>query len=342
MELRKVDYLEQLEKDAKSHASLKSSAGQKRLVKQLAVLSIAAVVFTGIGLAGTKYQRESAYASGTAPVFENLGYKDNFERLKQLPIGNDINVLMDGGNIISTEDVHAASFQANGFQQIAGASYLNEIDHHLIYRDDKDRHIYIMQPNGQKKVAMFNGNAGEVYCVGGHTYFIDFGNQSRVEVLDSGSDEPRAITKESVKSFAVCNDSIVYLTTGNVLKHQALKNDTGVQLANNIQSFFLNGDIVAQSGKNIIKFTTSGELPEKVYTSSASDFRLLGATKDAVYFQEDGLLVSLAQGERTEWSKNKHTLYKSLLVVDENNIYVVVQDSQNGVPKNVLVNLKRG
>ena len=43
MEQRKVDYLEQLEKDAKSHASLKSSAGQKRFVKQVAVLSIPAV-----------------------------------------------------------------------------------------------------------------------------------------------------------------------------------------------------------------------------------------------------------------------------------------------------------
>ena len=249
---------------------------------------------------------------------------------------------MDGGNIIATEDVHAASFQANGFQPIAGASYLNEVDHHLIYRDDKDRHIYIMQPNGQKKIAMFNGNAGEVYCVGGQTYLIDFGHQSRVEVLDSGSDEPRVITKESVKSFAVCNDSIVYLTTGNELKYHALKSDTGVHLADKIQAFFLNGDIVAQSGKNIIQFTTSGLLPEKVYTSSASDFRLLGATKDAVYFQEDGLLISLEQGERIEWSKNKHTLYKSLLIVDENSIYVVVQDNQNGVPKNILVNLKRG
>ena len=249
---------------------------------------------------------------------------------------------MDGGNIVATEDVHAASFQTNGFQVLTGTSYLNEVDHHLIYRDDKDRHVYTMQLNGQKKDVMFNGNAGEVYCTGGRTYFIDFDNQSRVEVLDPGSDEPRTITKESVKSFAVCNDSIVYLTTGNELKHHTLSSDTGVHLASNIQSFFLNGDIVAQSGKNIIQFTTSGELPEKVYTSSASDFRLLGATKDAVYFQEDGLLISLKQGERTEWSKNKHTLYKSLLVIDENSIYVVVQDRQNGIPKNILVNLKRG
>ena len=342
MEQNKGSYLKELERDAESYASLKTSAGQKKLLKKLAILSVATVVFAGIGLAGTKYQRESAYASGNTPAFAELGYKDNFERLKQLPFGNDINVLMDGGNILMSDDIHAASLPANGVQTIPEASYLNEVDQHLIYRNNKDRHIYSMQANGQNKAILFDGNAGEVFCVGSQTYFIDFGNQSQIEVLDEASGEPRTVVKEPVKSFAVCNDSIVYLTTGGELKSQKLDSDRGSILLNGVKDFYINGNIVAQTGGNIVQFTTSGILPKKIYTSGASDFKLLGATRGTVYFQENGILVSLQQGERTEWSKDEHKLYRSLLPVDENSLYVVVQDVQNGLPSNILVNLKKG
>ena len=336
MVLSKKEYLKQLQKDAAGGNPLKTDVGRKKLLKSLAALGISASIFTGIGVAGTENAKETAYELGEQITFENLGYKDNFSRLNHGTIGNDINLLLSGGKILIKENVKYSGVQnaVAGFKNIANASYLNLCGNRIVYRDDKDRKVYAYEPATTKKEVLYDGNAGEVYCVGTTVYFIDYPDDKVCSLnLESPKDSLQYITDAGVKSFAVCGDTILYLNNKGKLKY--LKDKVEYTLANNIESFYLNGDIIAKSGKNIIKFTTTGELPELIYQASFADLRLIGADSDYVYIQEDGILYALTVNDTKAITDSKHKYYRSI-VHDNGGWYFTVLDDHKGKISEVL------
>ncbi len=336
MVLSKREYLKQLQKDAAGGNPFKSGEGRKKVLKSLAAMGISASLLTGIGVAGTNNAKETAYEAGEQITFENLGYKDNFSRLNHGTIGNDINLLLSGGKILIKENVKYSGAQTAvaDFRNIANASYLNLCDNKIVYRDDKDRKIYSYDPATTKKEIIYEGNAGEVYCVGKTVYFIGYPEDKVCSLnLESPKESVQSITDNGVKSFAVCGDAILYLTNNGNLKY--LKDKVEYNLASNIESFFINGDIIAKSGNTIIKFTTTGELPEKIYQTSSADLRLVGADSDYVYIQEDGKLYVLTANDRKAVTDSKHKYYRS--IVHGNGVwYFTALDDQKGKIAEVL------
>ena len=336
MALNKREYLTQLQKEAAGGNPLKSGDGRKKMLRSLAVLGVSASLFTGIGVAGTDSAKEAAYEAGNQIAFENLGYKDNFDRLNHGTIGNDINLLLAGGKILIKDNVKFSGAQnvVAGFQNIANASYLNICGNKIVYRDDKDRKIYAYDPSTTKKEVIYEGNAGEVYCVGTIVYFIGYPDDKICSLnLESPKDSMQYITDIGVKSFAVCGDAILYLTNDGKLKY--VKDKVAYTLARSIESFYLNGDIVAKSGKNIIKFTTTGELPEQIYLASSADLRLVGADSDYVYVQEEGILYVLTENDRKAVTDSKHKYYRSIMH-DNDAWYFTALDDQKGKIAEVL------
>ncbi len=336
MVLSKKEYLKQLQKDAAGGNPLKTDEGRKKLLKSLAALGISALLFTGIGIAGTENAKETAYEAGEQITFENLGYKDNFARLNQGNIGNDINLLLSGGKILIKDKVKISGAQnaVADFQNIANSSYLNLCGNKIVYRDDKDRKIYAYEPAAKKKEVIYEGNAGEVYCVGTTVYFIGYPDDKVCSLnLESPKDSLQYVTDVGIKSFTVCGDVILYLKNDGKLKY--LKDKVEYTLASNIESFYLNGDIIAKSGKNIIKFTTTGELPEQIYQASFADLRLIGADSDYVYIQEDGILYALRANDPKAVTDSKHKYYRSI-VRENGSWYFTVLDDQKGKISEVL------
>lgn len=344
--LSKQEFLQQLQQEAEATSLSRIIVAKKKFIKGTAILLAVGIICSVSEVIISRQMRSSAYASGELPTFVNLSYQDNFQRLNQAPIGNDINALLTGGKILLRDNMKVSGLgvQYEYFHVIANASYLNQIGDAVIFRNDKDRHIYSQQ-NG-KNTLLFNGSAGEVFCVGDDVYFVNMDKKRNICLINrqQSDSSPQVIVQESVYNFAVCNDEIVFLTTDYKLKHQALKAQHAELLANNIEEFILNGNIIAKSSNEILQFTTDGELPKKLYASDAEDLHIIGVDGNTIYIQEDNTIKTISAGETQtnsqEFYAEKHKLYQSMIVHDKN-LYVTVMDMQNNNVAESILTLQR-
>lgn len=342
--MTKKEYLDQLEKQA-GHKASNPNYWKKIMLKRIGVVFAVAVILTGASAAITNHSRESAYDAGGLPAWENLSYKDSFQRLNQSPIGNDINTFLDGGKILMWGNAKAIGFTSSqqGFLQLGAVSYINHLENSYVYRDDQSYHIFKFNPDNNDRKEIFNGRAGEVFCVGSMVYFVNLDAGRNIYVIDLNSSEDAApLVKEHIQSFAVCNDAIVGLSTDNKLYSWDLNGKGRSTLSRKIEKFFLNGNIIAKTGNKLISFTTNGELPKDVYISEAEDFSLVGVRENTIYIQENGKLLAYNNGEVQEVIGDQHNMYRCLSYDRESDtVYVDAVDNFNGKITETLLALRK-
>ena len=343
--MTKKEYLEQLEQET-GHKASKPNYWKKIMLKRLGVILASAVILTGAAAGMTSHSRESAYDSGELPVWENLSYKDSFQRLNQPPIGNDINALLDGGKILMWDTGKALGFTSvqQGFLQLGTVSYINRLENSYVYRDDQSYHILKFNPENNDRKEIFTGRAGEVFCVGSMVYFVNLDAARNIYVINLNASEDAApLVKEHILSFAVCNDAIVGLSTDNKLYSWDVNGKGKSTLSSKIEKFFLNGNVIAQTRNKLISFTTNGELPKDLYISEAEDFSLAGVLEENIYIQENGKLLAYKNGEVQEVVGDMHNMYRCLSYDRESgNVYVEAVDNSNGKITETLIVLRKG
>lgn len=285
--MNKKEYLESLHAQAEGGAS---QQGGRKLLKSSAMLLAAALAAIGIGMGISHAQRNSAYEhyqqSGELS-YEYLDVKDVFTNWNQTAIGNDANNLLAGGKILLHDNLRVTGASAvlaeSGFRQIPAASYLNLVGNAIVYRSDKDRHIYAADRDSLQSRLLYDGNAGEVFCVGTRVYFIDYDAGGIVSYLDlAATSDKKAVTAEGVSSFAVCGDEVLYLNAAHTLRHAALPAESGTKihprdLMQRVERFYLcEAGIVAESRDTVVSFTMQGDRVQRRYRSADDDMQVAG------------------------------------------------------------------
>ena len=342
---------EALQQEAARAAAASKAHARNREILRLAVLLLAAVIFAGIGIVGQGSVVERHYAAGEIHLAE-LGYKDDFARLRAT-LGNDCNVLMTGGKILVDDKGIVSTLPVEGARTITGASYLNRTKDGVEFRDDKTRMIGqwkdgdadFKRPSGRLygsdeygQICEANGQRYDI-CLRYMEGNLDRGGERHI-VLNGSS--KNVVVDEPVWTFAVVGDGILYLTTNGELKamkFEGLQRMFPKTLAKNIQAFFLNGDIIAQSGRDILRFTTRGTDERVLFTAADDNSYLVGLSGETIFMQENGILVSYQNGERKEWTKLPHALYESIQMMPDGSIYVVVHDYVDGADQQTMERL---
>lgn len=285
--MNKKEYFESIRAQVANDASRQ---GGRKLLKSSAMLLAAALAAIGIGMGISHAQRNSAYEhyqqSGELS-YEYLDVKDAFASWTQKDVGNDVDALLAGGKILLRDNLRvtgASSVPAeSGFRQIPDASYLNLVGNTIVYRSDKDRHVYAADRDSLQSRLLYDGNAGEVFCVGTRVYFIDYDAGGIVSYLDlTAPSDKKAVTAEGVSSFAVCGDEVLYLNAAHTLRHAALSAENGAKihpkdLMQRVERFYLcDAGIVAESRDTVASFTMQGDRVQRRYRSADGDMQVAG------------------------------------------------------------------
>lgn len=347
--MTKQEYLDNLRKNAGKALAANSPKVKRRRMIIAGVLAIGSIVGIGIGVAGTTNEKEKAYSafveelhsgSYASVPFEFLDYKDTFDLWNDYAVGNNVNVLLDGGEIYSKDGIEISPNDSGKTTRVqrgnsapyiidSKISYINVHDDAVFYRSDTDRHIYRLDLDSQRIDAVFEGNVGEVFVTNDTIYCVDFSQDSALISMDIQGDNQTVLVAEPVSSFLVCGETLLYLDTTQHLYSTAIGSGTSSLIVSDIERFFVDGLIYAESKNTLFRFTPTGGRAEEVYASENDTLRMVGVVDSVVFFQEDGELHSLTDGLSNTISASQHDLYSCLMKCDDGSLKAVAYDKDD-------------
>lgn len=332
MEITKKDYLDKLKKASNASVSNNTPCGRKKLLKNSLIYFSITVALICLGIFFTSLDKSSQYEKfikGEAVKFEYLNYKDNFAIWNKRSVGNDINVLLQGGKYLIKNDLKVSGTEVakdlDKFTLISNASYLNSFNNEIVYRDNNDRHIYALNKTLKQKKCIYSGNSGEVAIFDGKIYFIDYDNNNSVYSLDSTKEnEKKLVINGPVKAFVVINDTFLYLNASQELYCLKIGSNNPERLVIGVERFLLNGDIIVESQNKIIAFSPAGANSRMLYKSQKESMNLVGIADDMLYIQEDSKFYCVQNGKIVGETQALKGRIDSVAVVDDSSIYGVL------------------
>lgn len=332
------EYLESLKSNAQIGINRGPGLFSKQDVRNAAIVIVCAIVVTTLAALVSSMGRDRDYddlKNGKQVVFQSLNYKDSFKIWNNRDNGNDINAILTGGRILAKDGVLASGLSEKdkelGFNYIGNVSYINKYDQSLVFRDNKDRHIYLLNLKDNSKKLIYEGNCGQILCVNSKIYFIDFRESGKVACIDLKDEKlKKSIAIDSkVRSFVVCGDTVAYLNSEHELYFGNMNTKNHTKLASMVERFYINGDIIAESGDRIIAFTPSGKNARNLYKSPNEDMRLAGVVEDRFIVLEKKALSEIVNGKKNALSDFNAKYINSITKV-ENSIYAGVYFAQDG------------
>ena len=323
----KAGYLESLQQKAEKIEDIRSH-GMKRMLVNGSKLFIVLAVATGIGTAVTSMQESDAVkafqANGTLP-YEFMYADGTFAKWNDECVGNDINTLLTGGEIYVRDGMHITGAQADpadGFLVLPGATYINKVGDNIIYRDDKDHHIYTFNPSTKAKAVLYEGNSGEVMCTQDSVYFIDYDSNSSVMKLPlTGGSDKATVVDEAVSSFAVCGDTILYIDALHRLDSREISGKAHKMLMTQVERFYLDGNVIAESKDKVVSFRPNGDTAHELYASSDKEMRMSGLAGGNLFIEENGSFLAVRDGKATALDVPQGLMYSSITEDDAGTYY---------------------
>lgn len=350
-EKTKAEYLDSLQKDVEDMQNLKEQ-GVHRILRNGAKLLLITAIVMGIGAAGTSMQEKNAVASFKStgiPAYEFLYTDHVFADWNAAGTGNDVNALLTGGKVLIRDGIYVSGVpvdDASGtFQVLPNASYLNKMGNQLIYRDDKDRHIYAYNLDTKQKNIIYTGNCGEVFCTKDSIYFVDYDDHANIMKIEpSNPADKKTVVTQSVQSFAVCGDTVLFLDEGSSLKKQVIGEKSVSTLMKHVERFYLNGHILAETKNEIVAFKPDGKDSRKVFTSKDPEAALVGISGDKLFLQDNGELISWGKGAKNSLGAAKNCLYASIVEDPDHHAHygIACQKDDSGHTSLKLVKLEEG
>lgn len=193
------------------------------------------------------------------------------------------------------------------------------------------------------KVTLTENRSGQMIVYGGRVYYINQDDGNRLYCIDPSVQGERKVTDSPVLSFIVCEDAIFFLDTGNDLQRLSKGSTAPQRVVQNVERFFVNGNIVAQSGNRVFQFSPSGDASELIMESRSARFHLVSCSASAIYYQDAGKLHRLEDGVDTVLAEGDYAYYASLLESTDGNIYVIAySDPAGGRAYGTLLTLRAG
>ena len=305
MSTSKRDYLDKLKNVSNLSSGNSTSCGHKKFIKMSLIYIVITLFLTGIGTVFTSIDKSSQYekvVKGEQVKFKDLDYKDTFVIWNKRSVGNDVNVVLQGGKYLIKNNLKFSGIEVakaeDKFTMINNASYLNSFNDEIVYRDDNDRHIYAFNTSSKQKRCIYAGNSGEVAVFDGIIYFIAYDENNSVYYLDNTKEnKKKLVINGPVKTFAVINDIFLYLNANQELYCMKLGSNSPEKLVGGVERFFLNGDIVVESQNKIVTFSPTGANSHMLYKSPKESMKLVGVDGDVLYIQEDDKFYCVQNGK---------------------------------------------
>lgn len=348
----KREHIAALQKRAEKENASFSEKGLKRkkLVSIIYVFGI--LLALGLGMISTSGEQKrvyDAYLNDCREIdFEYLSYEDTFVRWNENDIGNDVNVLLSGGKLYSKVGLSILP-KENSYEIVSGnqtiktidsnISYINVLNDTVIFRDDNTRKIHAYNMTSNVVSVISNDNCGEVFVSNGLVYYVSYTDNSSIACINPDGTEKTIIVDTPVASFLVCGDRVVYLTNTQYLYEHSLKSGSANSIVSNVERFFVNGDLVIESGDLIFTSHTNGNKAKELYQSTESTMRLVCATHSEVFYQENGKLYSISDGLTTEICTDVFEFYSSVLRCSDSYLIIAYQDKFNAATTPQLVEL---
>ena len=202
------------------------------------------------------------------------GYFDNdavrgdvvaMERLEELTIGIPNNVALAG----KTRSKHP------------NKSFVNTIDDNCVWRENKNGIIQVTI-NGEKQ-DWGDIKVSEIIATRDGVYYIDE-TDGYLYCHPWNEGQTIVIISEKVLSFAIVGDQIFALSESGIIKRYSLQEKIAYDVADNIQRFFVVGDLIVQNGLEIYSVGLDG-MNKRLLVGNAL---LLGADNESVYFTDFG------------------------------------------------------
>lgn len=328
-ESTKAGYLESLRQKVEKIEDIRSH-GMKHMLVNGAKLCIALAVAIGVGTAVTSMQEgdaAKAFESNGKLSYEFMYVDGTFAKWNAEYVGNDINTLLTGGKVLVRDGMHitgAAADMASGFLVLPGASYINKAGDTIIFRDDNDRHIYTYNPSTKQKAVLYSGNSGEVICTKDSIYFIDYDSDSSVMKLPlAGGSDKSAVVSEEVSSFAVCGDTVLYINSAHNLYSQGLDDKSHKRLMSEVERFYLDGNIIAESQNKVVSFRPNGNKAYELYESLDKEMRMAGVIGDTLFIEASGSFLAVRDGRSSALDAPQGAMYGSIARDAAGNYYGV-------------------
>lgn len=352
--MTKNEFLANLKKQADRADAYHSRKGRIRRLVIIGILVIGSAVSVLIGMSSTKSGKTKMYDAyiedHSAINYEYLNYLDTFDIWNNTDIGNDVNNLLSGGKVYSRSDLSILpdnegnySIIKNGSSIVSlgqGISYINVVEKTVFYREDSTRNLLAVKIGSAQPKVLVKGNVGEVFAYGGRIYYIDIKSGSLMSVDPNGKDK-QTVYQYPINTFAVCGSNIFVLDNNKRFGICHISEDgTGSfsSSVTNVERFFIDGEIYAESDETIFKFEPNGSNAEAIYQPENPDMRLAGVSDSVVFVQEAGKLYALVNGDKKLLVNEKHELYQSILFVGSDQYYVVAtKDSQKALAINELL-----
>lgn len=355
--MTKQEYLDTLQKNTDKVLAANSPKVKRRRRFIAAILAIGSIIGIGIGIVGTTGEKEDAYSAFiekfnggdyTSVPFEFLNYKDTFDFWNNHAVGNDVNVLIDGGEIYSRDGIEVYPDEPGQTTKVQNGesapylindkiSYINVSNGSVFYRSDTDRCIHRFDLSLQQTETVFQGNVGETFITNDMIYCIDYSQGSALISMDLQGNNQAVVVTGPVSSFLVCGENLLYLDTTQHLYSTTIGSDSVSLVVSNIERFFVGGLIYAESKNTLFCFTPTGGRAEEVYTSENDTLRMVGVIDGVMFFQENGELYSYVDGTAKIISALQHDLYSSLVKCEDGSLKAVAYDqSDTGIKQTVV------
>lgn len=299
----KAARLAEVEQKQRSRLQKEQQRKQRKLSIRLAY-AIGLVMITFVGKLGTPILDRNAYnkyAEAPGSNVERMAFRDDSTYLlwSETAINNDINSLVNGGYYYERDGIkicpnttfEQTMISTGGINTPLSdsvCSYIQSRNGTIIYRKDRDRFLYGRTLDDSSERVILGIPVGETIFYENEIYYIDQ-NDGFLYKIALSDESPTAVSEEKVKQFIVCGDYCVFLLDGGSIKCSKKgieKNLLSISGAYN--TFYFNGNIIAQSNKVIIKFDLEGKNPEKLNDFSDNDtVRLIGAGDKCYYMELD-------------------------------------------------------
>lgn len=323
--ITKAEYLAALQSEVAATSKKREKATKRKHIIS-AALGIGTAILIGLGMAGTSVERANNYkkfsAGEISATFEMLNEGDVFGVWNEQNLGNDINTLLGGGKILSHQGVLIVPSGDGNSVAIGGLdsgtipgniSYINICNGIIYYREDATRKICSYDPQGGSATTVVDTNAGELLVADGRLYYVDRGDNNKVISADMNGQDRQTAVDHAVTSFVVCGNDIIYLGTDQTL-YRKDGTDSTTTLMSNVERFFLNGNLVVESGDSVFQFTPERSHAVLLHQSSAEDMQLVGACSDGVFIQEGGKLLFSDGSNTATVAAGAPLLYQSVLL----------------------------
>ena len=173
-------------------------------------------------------------------------------------------------------------------------SFRNEIGDLIAFQDKKTK-VLIVEIAG-KKVHVGKTKVGEIIATHNKIFYIDKDNFDSLYVFNIESSSVQKLIETPISQFALYGEYIFFLDKDEKIIRYSLNNGKQDMVADNIQRFFLSGDIIAQNERQIIQI----KLSDYSYSIVLEDAFLLGADTQFIYFSNFGITPTIMKSALDE------------------------------------------